>query len=49
VTVSPGVEATTAVGSVDLPPGPGVAVFAVTNRPAAAASPPVLVGTCQAG
>jgi len=49
VTVPPGVEAATAVGSVALPPGPGVAVFAVTDRPAAAASPPVLVGTCQAG
>jgi hypothetical protein len=49
VTVPPGVEAATAVGSVAVPPGPGVAVFAVTDQPAAAASPPVLVGTCRVG
>ncbi|MGY1745825.1 hypothetical protein [Blastococcus sp. SYSU D00695] len=35
-----------AVGTVDLPPAAAVAVFAVTEAPAAAASAPVVAGSC---
>jgi hypothetical protein len=47
VTVPPQADRAAAVGSVALPPLEGVAVFAVTGAPAAAASPPVVVGSCR--
>ena len=45
VVIAPGEEQATAVGMVPLPQAAS-AVFAVTERPAAAAGPPVLVGSC---
>jgi hypothetical protein len=48
VTVPPLADRATAVGIVALPPSGGAAVIAVTDAPAAAASAPVVVGTCQA-
>jgi hypothetical protein len=47
VTVPPGAEQATAVGTVALPPHPAVAMVAVTDVPVAAAAPPVLVGSCE--
>ncbi|WP_369133962.1 hypothetical protein [Modestobacter sp. I12A-02662] len=46
VTVPPQGERAVAVGSVPLPAAPGLAVLAVTDLPAAAASAPVLIGSC---
>jgi hypothetical protein len=43
--IAPGEEQATAVGPVPLPQAPS-AVFAVTELPAVAAGPPVLVGSC---
>ena len=48
VTVPPRSDRAAAVGVVALPPLDGVAVFAVTDAPAVAASAPVVVGSCQA-
>ena len=48
VTVPPGAEQAAAVDTVALPPQTAVAVVAVTEVPAAAAAPPVLVGSCRA-
>jgi hypothetical protein len=45
VVIAPGEEQATAVGMVPLPQAAS-AVFAVTGRPAVAAGPPVLVGSC---
>ena len=45
VVIAAGEAQATAVGSVPLPPA-AAAVFAVTERPAIAAAPPVLVGSC---
>ena len=42
----PGAEQVTAVGTVALP-HTAVAVFSITDMPAAAATPPVLVGWCE--
>jgi hypothetical protein len=47
VTVPPGAERAEAVGIVALPPTTAVAVVATTDRPAVAAAPPVLVGSCE--
>jgi hypothetical protein len=47
VTVSPGAGRAEAVGIVALPPTTAVAVVATTDRPAVAAAPPVLVGSCE--
>ena len=47
VTVPPGAEQATAVGTVALPPDAAVAMGAVTDVPVAAAAPPVLVGSCE--
>jgi hypothetical protein len=47
VTVPPQGDRAAEVGIVALPPLDGVAVLAVTNAPAAAASAPVLVGSCR--
>jgi hypothetical protein len=44
--VAPNGERAVAVGTVALPDLPSVAVVAVTDSPAAAASPPVSVGSC---
>jgi hypothetical protein len=49
VTVPPGADSAVAVQSVPLPALPSVAVVAVTDVPAAAASPPVAVGSCGSG
>ncbi|MGY1603982.1 hypothetical protein [Geodermatophilus sp. SYSU D00815] len=49
VTVPPGGARATAVGTVALPPAPAVTVIAVTDVPAAAASAPVVVGSCRSG
>ncbi|WP_222263059.1 hypothetical protein [Modestobacter marinus] len=46
VTVPPQGERAVAVGTVPLPALAGVAVLAVTDLPAAAASAPVLIGSC---
>ena len=46
VTVPPQADRAAAVGIVALPPLDGVAVVAVTDAPAAAASAPVVVGSC---
>ena len=46
VTVPAGVDRAAAVGTVALPAGQAVAVLAVTDLPAAAASPPVPAGSC---
>ena len=46
VTVPPQADRAVAVGIVLLPPLDGVAVVAVTDAPAAAASAPVFVGSC---
>jgi hypothetical protein len=46
VTVPPQGAQAVAVGTVPLPALPGVAVVAVTELPAAAASAPVLIGSC---
>jgi hypothetical protein len=46
VTVPPGVGRAVAVGTVALPAVQAVAVVAITDLPAAAASRPVLVGSC---
>jgi hypothetical protein len=48
VTVPVGVQQVTAVSSVPLPAYRAVAVVAVTELPAAAAAPPVLLGSCTA-
>lgn len=45
VVSAPGEAQATAVGRIPLPPAPS-AVFVVTERPAVAAGPPVLVGSC---
>ena len=45
VVIAPGEEQATAVGMVPLPHAAS-AVFAVTGRPAVAAGPPVLIGSC---
>lgn len=47
VTVPPQADRAAAVGSIPLPPLDGVAVFAVTDAPDAAASAPVVVGSCK--
>jgi hypothetical protein len=47
VVIAPRDEQATAVGSVLLPQSPS-AVFAVTERPAVATGPPVLIGSCAA-
>ena len=47
VTVPPQGDQATAVGVVALPALDGVAVFAVTETPAVAASAPVVVGSCR--
>ena len=47
VTVPPGARRAEAVGIVALPPTTAVAVVATTDRPAVAAAPPVLVGSCE--
>jgi hypothetical protein len=46
VTVPPRGDRAVAVGTIALPATDGVAVFAVTDAPAVAASAPVLVGSC---
>jgi hypothetical protein len=46
VVVPPGAEQAAVVGPVALPHTAAAAVLAVTDQPAAAASPPVLVGSC---
>ena len=46
VTVPAGGERAAALGTVTLPAGDAVAVVAVTDLPAAAASPPAFVGAC---
>jgi hypothetical protein len=47
VTVPVGGTRAAVVGTLPLPSSPAVAVVAVTDVPAAAASPPVLVGSCR--
>jgi hypothetical protein len=47
VTVPPEVGQAAAVGTIALPPHPAVAVLVVTDRPAVAAGPPLLTGTCR--
>jgi hypothetical protein len=47
VTVPPEVGQATAVGTVALPPHPAVAILVVTDRPAVAAGPPLLTGSCR--
>jgi hypothetical protein len=47
VGVPPGVGQAAAVGTVALPPHPAVAVLVVTDRPAVAAGPPLLTGSCR--
>jgi hypothetical protein len=47
VTVPPGARRAEAVSIVALPPTTAVAVVATTDRPAVAAAPPVLVGSCK--
>ncbi|MFW3172831.1 hypothetical protein, partial [Geodermatophilus sp. CPCC 206100] len=47
VTVPAGGTRAAAVGTLPLPAGPALAVLAVTDLPAVAASPPVLVGSCR--
>jgi hypothetical protein len=47
VTVPALADRATAVGVVALPPSDGAAVVAVTVAPAAAASAPLLVGSCR--
>jgi hypothetical protein len=49
VTVPAQGERAVAVATVPLPALSAVAVFAVTDTPAVAASPPVLVGSCRSG
>jgi hypothetical protein len=49
VTVPPQGDRAAAVGTVVLPASPAAAVLAVTDLPAAAASPPVSVGSCPPG
>jgi hypothetical protein len=49
VTVPPQGDRAAAVGTVVLPASPAAAVLAVTDLPAAAASPPVSVGSCLPG
>jgi len=49
VTVPPQGDRAAAVGTVVLPASPAVAVLAVTDLPAVAASPPVSVGSCRPG
>jgi hypothetical protein len=46
VTVPAGSDRATAVGTVTLPAAHALAVVAVTDLPAAAASPPAFVGSC---
>ncbi len=46
VALPPGEQQAAAVATVPLPTMPGVALIAVTDKPAAAASPPVVVGSC---
>lgn len=48
VTVPAGATRADVTGTVPLPDAPAVALLAVTEVPASAASPPVLVGTCLA-
>jgi hypothetical protein len=45
--VPPGARRAEAVSIVALPPTTAVAVVATTDRPAVAAAPPVLVGSCE--
>jgi hypothetical protein len=47
VIVPPETGQAAAVGTVALPPHPAVAVLAVTDRPAVAAGPPLLTGSCR--
>ena len=47
VTVPPQADRAVTVGVVTLPPLVGVAVLAVTDAPAAVASAPVILGSCQ--
>jgi hypothetical protein len=47
ITVPPQADRAVAVGVVGLPASEGVAVVAVTEAPAVAASPPVVVGSCR--
>ena len=46
LSVPPGVDRAVAIGTVGLPPATAVAVLAVTEVPAKAAGPPVLLGSC---
>jgi hypothetical protein len=46
MTLPPGGQRAAAVTTVALPAVPGLALIAVTQEPAVAASPPVLVGSC---
>jgi hypothetical protein len=46
LSVPPGVDGAVAIGTVGLPPATAVAVLAVTEVPAKAAGPPVLLGSC---
>lgn len=46
VTLPAGAQRATAVGTVSLPAVPGVALIAVTDHPAAAASAPLTAGSC---
>jgi hypothetical protein len=46
VTLPPGAQRAAAVATVALPATPGVALIAVTGKPAAAASAPVVIGSC---
>jgi hypothetical protein len=47
VTVAPGASGAAAVGTVPLPDGQGAGIIAVTSAPAAAASQPLVVGSCR--
>jgi len=47
LSVPPGVDRAVAIGTVGLPPATAVAVLAVTEVPAKAAGPPVLLGSCD--
>jgi hypothetical protein len=47
ITVQPGVGQAVAVATVAVPQHSAVAVLAVTDRPAVAAGPPLLTGSCR--
>jgi hypothetical protein len=49
VTVPAGSQNVAVVDTVPLPPYSAVAVSAVTEQPAVAAAPPVLLGSCTSG